>query len=59
MAPCAEVGVPVITQVVVFKLSPAGSVPVQLLIDIPPVVNPVGAILMAVLTCPDVPVAPE
>ncbi len=59
MAPCAQVGVPVITQVEVFKLSPAGRVPVQLLIDIPPVVNPVGEILIAVFTCPDVPVAPE
>jgi hypothetical protein len=45
--------------VVVFKLRPAGSVPVQLVIGAPPVVKPVGEILMAELTCPDVPLAPE
>ena len=59
MVTCADVGVPVIWQVEVFKVSPAGREPVQLLIGAPPVVNPVGEILMAVLTCPDVPLAPE
>ena len=52
-------GVPVITQVVAFKFRPAGRVPVQFVMGAPPVVNPVGEILMAVLTCPDVPPAPE
>ena len=56
---CAQVGVPVITQVVEAIVRPAGSVPVQLVMGAPPVVNPVGEILMAVLTCPEVPLAPE
>ena len=59
VAPWAQVGVPLITQVEAFKLRPAGRVPVQLVMGAPPVVKPVGEILIAELTCPDVPLAPE
>ena len=59
VAPWAELGVPLITQVAAFKLSPPGKEPVQLLIDTPPVVKPDGEMLIEDPTCPDVPPDPE
>jgi hypothetical protein len=59
VAPWAQVGVPLITQLVAFILRPEGRDPVQFVMGAPPLVNPVGEILIAVFTCPDVPLAPE
>jgi hypothetical protein len=64
VAAIAEVGVPEITQVVEFKVTPAGNAGVALasaqrVTGVPVLVSSVGEMLMGLPKVPEVPVCPE